>query len=55
MLRFVSRLEGRDEMLEAVRWQIADSQEAHRSINYLFVECDAGSAEPVGIWFCVGE
>jgi thioredoxin reductase (NADPH) len=34
----VSRLEGHDGMLEAVRWQIAeDSQEVRRSINHLFL------------------
>jgi thioredoxin reductase (NADPH) len=43
----ISRLEGRDGMLEAVRWRIADGQEVRRSINHLFLFI---GAEPNTDW-----
>ena len=43
----ISRLEGRDGMLEAVRWWIADGQEVRRSINHLFLFI---GAEPNTDW-----
>jgi thioredoxin reductase (NADPH) len=44
----ISRLEGRDGMLEAVRWQIAaDGQEVRRSTNHLFLFI---GAEPNTDW-----
>jgi thioredoxin reductase (NADPH) len=44
----ISRLEGRDGMLEAVHWQIvADGQEVRRSINHLFLFI---GAEPNTDW-----
>jgi thioredoxin reductase (NADPH) len=43
----ISRLEGRDGMLEAVRWETVDGQEVRRSINHLFLFI---GAEPNTDW-----
>jgi thioredoxin reductase (NADPH) len=43
----ISQLDGRDGMLEAVRWKIAGGQEARRAINHLFLFI---GAEPNTDW-----